>query len=404
LANSKIRVLASTSKPLQQKIAGAVKGTSLSVLFCKLNELEDQLKRTPSDFVILDDGEDLSATIDGLTQKLPEIAIVVLLPKEKLEQANQILLAGARAFVPVPFSEEDLIKTITRLHELQERSHSKDTESRKQTSNQAARLVTFFSPRGGVGCTTLAVNVALAVQKNTENKVLLVDAKENFGHVDLMLNIKPETTVTALLPYIDHLESRLIESVVQPHVSGIFTLLGPQSIEEEQNLQADHMFKIANALKEEFNFILVDCGNQINEKCVTWMDVSQRIFLVMNPNLSDLRDIRRFLEFAKTLNIPAEKFALVLTKAGLKGGLREQEIEDALNMKILASIPHDETRAVKATNRGVPVMLDEARSPLGRSFTELAQRIIELLEGEPRLDNGTRTGRRDLLTTTSRLG
>jgi pilus assembly protein CpaE len=404
LSNTKISVLAIVSKSQQEKITAAVKQATgkLQVQYTKTGELESLLKKGLPDFLVFEYAEDLGTRIDQLTQKHPSVDIVVLLPKQNLDKANQILLAGARAFVPVPFENDEFIDSFLRLEELETRSHPK--EAGDQPVNDRSRTLAVFSPRGGVGCTTIAVNTALAIHKATNKRTLLVDGKVSFGHVDLMLNMKGETSITDLLPHIENLDPRLIDSVVLQHASGLYTMLGPQTIEDGQSLQADHIFQIANAIKKEFDDILIDCGTQLDEKTVTWMDVSQKVLLVLTPTLADLRDIRRFLAFIHSLNIHAEKFMLILNKVGLKGALSVEEIESALGIRVFASLPQDEARAVRAMNRGVPVYFDDPRSSLGKAFTNLGNRLDKYLVAEAVPDHATKRGRRDLMSVTSRLG
>jgi pilus assembly protein CpaE len=404
LSNTKISVLAIASKSLQEKITAAAKQAAgkLQVQFTKSGELESLLKKGQPDFLVFEYAEDLGARIDQLTQKHPSVDIVVLLPKQKLDKANQILLDGARAFVPVPFENNEFIDSFLRLEELETRSHPK--EAGDQPANDSSRTLAVFSPRGGAGCTTIAVNTALAIQKSTDKRTLLVDGKASFGHVDLLLNMKGETSITDLLPHIEHLDPRLIDSVVLQHASGLHTMLGPLTIEDGQALQADHVFQIANAIKKDFDNILIDCGNHLDEKTVTWMDVSQKVILVFTPTLADLRDIRRFLAFVHSLNILSEKFLLVLNKVGLKAGLGVDEIESALGIRVFASVPDDEARAVRAMNRGVPVYFDDSRSPLGKAFTNLGNQLDKYLVAEVLPEHATKRGRRDLMSVTSRLG
>ncbi|HSS96729.1 MAG TPA: AAA family ATPase, partial [Terriglobales bacterium] len=403
---SNLNILAVASKALQEKINTAVNKSpsrKIHVTYALENDLETQLKKKLPDYLILEFSDGVNDQIDKFSQKYPGLDIVVLLSTRQLGKANQLLLAGARAFVPVPFTSDEFIESFVRLDELSERLRPKDPAANTPAEEDARKMLVVFSPRGGVGCTTIAVNLALALQK-TKSRTLLVDGNSHFGHMDMALNIQPKTTMSDLLVHIDNLDVRLAENVVTKHASGLNVLLNPPTVEETQAIQPDQIYKIGTTLQSGFGPILVDCGDNLDDKTVTWMDMSQNVLLVFSPNLTDLRDVRRFLEFIRVLNISVDKFLPVLSKAGQRGALSQDEVETALGMQMFATVPYDEATVTRAMNRGVPLYLSDPRSGLGKSFEAFSKKLAKVIEKEATSQEDSKGDRKDILATSSRLG
>jgi len=124
----------------------------------------------------------------------------------------------------------------------------------------------------------------------------------------------------------------------------------------------------------------VDGGNNLNENTVTYMDLSDRILLVLNPDLASLRDVRQFMEITKTLSYPPSKVLLILNLIGRKADVKRDEIEQILNMKIFGRIPADENLALSCLNEGVPIILKNPRHPISKAYDEITRELVKMIK------------------------
>ncbi len=157
-------------------------------------------------------------------------------------------------------------------------------------------------------------------------------------------------------------------------------LPSPTSISEAQGIRPESLFTVLQALQGTFDHIVIDGGNHLDENAVTYMDASDKILLVMTPDLASMRDARLFLELAVTLGYPKDKILLVLNQAGRKADVKESEIEDILKVDIFGTIPADENMALSSLNEGVPVILKKSRHPISRAIKKIAKDLVKVIE------------------------
>lgn len=323
--------------------------------------------------------------IDEVTMQFPEVAVVSILESEDPLEAQQVMLAGAQAFLVKPFTQVNLLSTLRRVRELRGRRVTKKapvTDAADQM--RPLRMLSVYSPRGGAGCTTLAVNVAVKLHEMSQKRTLLVGGKLFFGHLGLMLNIRTNNTIADLVPHASNLDEGLIYDVINEHVSGINVLLGPFDFQVAQGIRPDDIYSILTGLKRHFELIVVDVGSSLSENAVTCMDVSDRVLLVTNPDLASLQDASRFIQLSRSMAIPDDKLLFVLNKSGLKGGVRDEDIESALHRELFAEIPHDSASVLRSLNRGVPVVRKYSRSPASKAIIKMTRKLDDLnVVGQP---------------------
>jgi pilus assembly protein CpaE len=342
----------------------------------------DVLAETKPDVVLLD-FEFQNQPIDLLEQiitEYPKSTVIVILSEADMEHSDRVIQAGARAFIQYPYQANNLIVTVKRVKELTVR----DQDFLVRIPTEIAEIKTrntfiVFSPKGGVGTTTIASNLAISLHKTLNEDVLLVDGKHLFGHVALSLNLRTGNSITDLLTYAGMLDQRLIRQVVIKHMSGIHVLPSPISIFEAQGIKPENLFKVIQSLQLAFSNIIIDGGNYLNENTVTYMDSSEKILLVLNPDLASMRDVRQFMEVAATLSYPKDKTLLILNQTGRKADVRREEIEKILKMKIFGKIPSDENVALSSLNEGVPIILNNPGHPISKAFLDITAELVKII-------------------------
>lgn len=347
-----------------------------------LNLLELIAETLPN--VIMLDFEFQNQPIDLLEKIVsvnPGCAVIALLPESEMDNSDQVILSGARAFVQYPFQTNNLVVIIKRVMDLTVRKEDfliriPETDIDLKPKN----TFTVFSPKGGAGTTTIATNLAISLQKSLKEDVLLIDGKHQFGHVAMYLNMQTGNSISDLLTQGGMLDQQLIKQVAIQHVSGIKVLPSPNSIVEAQSIRPENLFKLIQSLQQVFPNIIIDGGNNLDENTVTYMDSSDKILLVLNPDLASMRDARQFMEISATLSYPKDKLLLILNLAGRKADVRREEIEKILKMKIFGKIPIDENLALSCLNEGVPILLKSPRHPISKAYSDIAAELVKIIQ------------------------
>ncbi|HOW91093.1 MAG TPA: AAA family ATPase [Anaerolineaceae bacterium] len=348
------------------------------------SNLLQTIAETQPDILLLEYGfqpQGFFELVDRIATDYPMCAVVVILPEQEMVNSERVILSGARAFLIYPYKTDHLVNTIKRVLELMERSQTFPMPTAVQDSVTKPRnTFTVFSPKGGAGSTTVAVNLAISLQKQLKEDVLIIDGKHLFGHVSLCLNLRTGNSITDLITHAGTLDQRMIKQVVVRHVSGVYVLPSPTSITEAQGIRPEDLCKVVLALQQVFPNIIVDGGNHLNENTVTYMDLSEKILLVLNPDLASLRDVRQFMEVTKTLSYPPEKTLLILNLIGRKADVKREEIESILNMRIFGRIPADENLALSCLNEGIPIILKNPRHPISKAYEEITSGLVTLIK------------------------
>ena len=361
-----------------------------------------QLARELTPHVVIMDinlpGMDGITATEQIVREVPTTQIIILSVQGETGYMRRAMAAGARDFLVKPPSGDELMATIRRVYEIGQAQAARMAPIPTAVTpgvpgypavGRQGQLVVVFSPKGGVGCTTVAVNLAVALQTRlgASQKVAIVDGSFQFGDVGVMLNLQATRSIADLAVRVEELDADLLTSVLTPHSSGVKALLAPPHPEAaDAVIGADggmtegsrRIGAILDGLLREFDIVVVDTWSLLNELTLTFLDRADLILLVVTPLIPDIKDARHFLELADRLGYPREKIGLVINHSDRKTGLRLDQMERAL-IPALAHIPYDERAGIVAANRGLPIAVEEASRPIGQAFVHLAAGVLERL-------------------------
>lgn len=368
----------------------------------------DGIYNLQPDYILLDynyDEADPLSLIDSITIQFPEMIVIAILPSERINESNNVILAGARAFMIQPFTQMDLLNTLNRVKELVARNAIIHAEQQPQQPLVRSRgTFVVFSPRGGAGCSSIAINIALLLLEKMKEEVLLMDGKLLFGHLDLLLNLRTQNSIAELISHIGALDDSLIRDVITTHVSGLQVLPSPPLITSAQGIRPEDLYNLLIDLQTVFPNIIIDGGNYLNENAVTYMDASNKVLLVITPEIAALRDASQFFDVCRTLAYPKDKILVLVNQYDKRDGLSLDEIEKSLQVKVFGTIPWDRRGALNSINRGVPITLQRSNSTLRKAYQDIAGDLIKYLEKKPVEGGGPRRAGSDVLSKSSRLG
>jgi len=341
------------------------------------------------DVVLMDinmpDMDGIAAT-EIIRQKMPAVQVVVLSVQGDQNYMRKAMLVGARDFLTKPPMPDELVAAIRRAGKMAREERSKNAQVYAAAPSGTnfnpvsgigtlGKIIMLYSPKGGTGCTTLAVNVAVALC-NEETRVVIVDANLQFGDVALFLNEQGKNTILDLAPRADELDPSIVEEVMIKHaVSGVHILASPSRPEHGEKVNPDQFTSLLRYLRQLYAYIIVDTCSYLNDVTLSVLDVAEAVILVTAQDIPSIKNDRLFLDLLLTLNIPVEKVMLVMNKYDKRIAILPEKIGENLKQAVVAVIPLDEKTVIPSVNRGVPFMLDNKTSPAARGVYTLVEAL-----------------------------
>jgi pilus assembly protein CpaE len=341
------------------------------------------------DVVLMDinmpDMDGIAAT-EAIRQKMPSVQVVILSVQGDQNYMRRAMLVGARDFLTKPPMPDELVAAIRRAGKMafEERSKSSQAFAAAQigtlqpmisTSLNRGKIILIYSPKGGTGCTTIAVNLAVALH-NEETRVVIVDANLQFGDVAIFLNEQGKNTILDLTPRVDELDPEIVDNVmIKNAASGVHILASPSRPENADKVSADQLTNLLRYLSQLYAYVIVDSSAYLTDISLAILDIADSIVLIGTQDIPSIKNDRLFLDLMLTLSIPAEKIAFVMNKYDKRIAISPEKVGENLKQKVLAVIPLDERTVIPAVNRGVPFMLDNKTAPAARGIYTLAEAL-----------------------------
>ena len=346
------------------------------------------------DVILMDinmpDMDGIAAT-ERLSAQIPSAAVVMMSVQGEADYLRRSMLAGAREFLVKPFSSDELTASIRQVYsrEKEKAGRAAVTQAAKtQDPTQEGQVVAVFSPKGGVGRTTIAVNLAVAAAVELGKKVTLVDASFQFGDVAVLLNLNPkDKSMAELVPELEQgRDPDSVEAFTLTHSSGIHVLLAPPSPEMAELITPAGVKHVIEILRQHSELVVVDCAAWFNDTLLGILDLADVVLTVLTLEITSIKNIRLFLEVAEQLGY-SHKIRLVLNRADTTLGIRVADVEHSIGRKVDHTIVSDGRAVVYALNRGVPFVLSNRESQVSQDVLRLATSIVgsrELSEEDSR--------------------
>jgi len=335
------------------------------------------------DVVLMDinmPGMDGITATQRITILVPQTAIIMVSIQGEHEYLKKAMLAGASEYLIKPFGAEELVTTIKRVVELQ-RIRQEQTGSGTGSLPKRRKMVAVVGPKGGVGRTTIAANLAIGLAQQAKDRVVLVDLDLQFGDIGLMLNLKPIRHWGELAGVQEDLDAEHLDGYLTPHFSGLQALLAPPNPQEAELVTPELAKRVLKALGDHNQWLVVDCAAGLNDHALDAMEMADYVLLVAGRDLASLKAARVTVDILLSLGLKA-KAAAVFNGPVLPASIPVAEAERALGLPVAGEVEWDPNLVLGCLNKGIPVVLAHANTGISRSLAGL----VEWVRGETKSD------------------
>ena len=371
-------LLVSPDSALQAVVADDLGGDGHELLIA--GNGRDGLRRWSADrpvLVVIDSGlhgQESAELIRLIREAEPpgtHVGILVIGATVEVEARIRALRQGA----------DDYLSRSTQLPELAARVRgllARFTSSQAVGAGQVlGRVHPFFGAKGGAGTTTLVINTAIALRREHQRSVVLVDANLQFGdhRVFLDLGLDKRSIVDAVTA--TAIDQDVLRKIVVQHETGVDLLLAPPTPEsaEQVSAEAHHLLRLVEVLRTMYDYVLVDLDERLDDHTLDVIGAADSFFVVMTADLSCLKNVRLLLETMVQIGVPEDRMQLVLNRDNAFTGISAKSIETVLQRPIAHAVVNDYRVAISSLNSGAPFMVNRTDSALAKAVVRFARDI-----------------------------
>ncbi|CAA9302587.1 MAG: hypothetical protein AVDCRST_MAG77-5788 [uncultured Chloroflexi bacterium] len=328
----------------------------------------------PDVIVLADTTEALATLVIALDAAVPRAALVVVLAEGDLRGIQECSLAGAAITLFKPFEQAQLIAAVRQAHARALR-HPPAAVAAPSARLQRPRIVAVHGVKGGVGASTLAVNLGAALHGLTRRRVAVIDADLLSGDAGVLLDLPPQQSILDILPALRELDAETVDNYFQQHATGVHALLAPEQIQRADAVLPEDVARTLTALRPYFDYQIVDTPSRVTPVTLAVMDQADLVLVVLTPELVALRNAARLLRLTAQLGYPAEKLMLVVNRADTSRMITTAVVEEQLRRAVSAAIPSDGRALVEAMNAGELLVEIYSKSPVAAAIGSLAGEV-----------------------------
>ena len=313
----------------------------------------------------------------------PETVVVLVADRVTPELLRQAMRAGVKEVLSRPLKADSLLQAIHGAYSITELRRSQEFAELTDPT-RVPRVICVTGAKGGVGKTTIAVNMAVALAYENPDQVVLVDMYQQFGDVALMLNLKPKRTLAELLQLAGDVDSELLMEHLVKHESGLRVLAATHR-PRAQKMGVKETAGVLSALKRSFRLVVMDVPPVFDDNTLYLVTHSTVVILVANLyDLTTLNDTRTLYQTLAREFVAPERLRVVLNRVARGNRLQVGDVERTFGHPVAAQIPNDARVAVGAVNAGVPLVMSHPRTAVAQSIRALAHGVAAFNGSQPR--------------------
>jgi len=313
-------------------------------------------------------------TLSRINDGLPDLPIVVFSTEANIRLMRQSMVGGASDYLQEPYTPEELESSIMRVLEKKEREGQR---RRGELADPVAQgtVITVFGAKGGIGKTTIASNLAVALAMEAHQTVALVDMDTRFGDVAITMDIPVERSIADLARNLDNVDRNSLKDYLVRHESGVHILPAPTRPSDWRNLTSAHIRDVVDVLSQTHDFVILDTPGTFNEIVAAAIEVGTMILLITTLDMASIKDTVLALEMLhERFGEDDERIKVVLNRAGMDTGVREKDVERTLDTELWWRIPQD-NEVVKAAQLGRPIVMSRPNSKVSVEIREIARAL-----------------------------
>ncbi|MFJ5954759.1 CpaE family protein [Paenarthrobacter sp. NPDC092416] len=369
---------------VRQAITGALHGDlqtlSPDVLQGGTDDVFKQLTGAPPEVMILGPGVNPNdalklATVFDL--QYPEISLLLVSEPEP-DIVLRAMHSGIRDVVS-PEIEVNELRVLLERACLASASRRRGMQPAAESGTDRGRVIAVMSPKGGVGKTTVATNLAVGLGAVAPMGVVIVDLDLQFGDVASGLLLEPEHSITEAVHGPAAQDSMVLKAFLTVHPAGIYALCAPQKPSDSDYITADHVTRLINQLATEFKYVVVDTAPGLGEHCLATLELATDGVWVCGMDVPSIRGLRKCFSVLRELQLLPQNRHTVLNFADRKSGISVQDVEATIGVPIDTVIPRSRNLPF-STNRGVPVLQGTTRDSATKGLRKLVERFDPRLE------------------------
>ena len=341
-------------------------------------------------------GMDGVQTTEMLAQYLPNTGVIMMSMEAENDAYRHAMLAGAREFLQKPFKGDDLVAAIRRVHEFEQRKAvnmpTRVSAAPAAAGNGAAlavsapsggsgEVVTIFSGKGGVGKSIVATNVAVLLARVHPGKVVLIDLSLQFGDIGALLNLANERTIAELAANDAVADREVVHQVLLDGPEGLKVLLAPISPELADYVTTAHLRALVDQLRNEYEYILIDCSSYLNEITLDAVEMADRVVLVSDMSVTAVKNARLALSVLEVLHVDPERVILVGNHREGTAELDRGYAESFLRIPINVELPYDPGLVPRSISKGEPFVVTSPQAAVSTAIAQLATQIAPAAAG-----------------------
>lgn len=301
--------------------------------------------------------------IQRLGTEAPKTAIISAAHNASPDLLLQSLRAGAREFLQLPISAEELKTVLDRVAEF--------CAGQVEAPKKKGRMVAVFSSKGGCGTSFIATNLAAS----TNGRTVLVDLNLQAGDLPLFLGVDPKYSFADMAENRNRLDNALINSFVTPYSSNLSLLAAPKEADSADEIEPEHVFEVLRRLRESYDYVVLDPQHTFDSITLAALDQSDEIVLILTLDIPAIRSTQRALEIFDRLGYPRKKIRIVVNRWSKQIDLDLRQVEKFLGEPVIGFVPSDYQTAVTSINLGRPLVQSEPNSKIAQEIRRVARTI-----------------------------
>ncbi len=325
-----------------------------------------------ADLLIFEIGSDLEKEFQVIhsLQNLETVGEIFLTsPHSDPALLVQAIRTGAKEFFSQPINREEVKHAVERFQE-------RRGKSKRHVPARMGRVIDIIGAKGGVGTTTIAVNLALSLTKaESFQSVVLMDMNLLFGEIPLFLDIEPTYHWSEIAKNISRLDATFLMSILSKHPSGLYLLPSASQLDGHTVATPEIIERLLHVMQTVFDFIVIDGGQNLDDIALKIFEMSNTVLLISVLSLPCLANVNRFLKSLYALGYPLEKSEVVINRYLKNPEISLKDAEGSINKKIFKAIPNDYRTTMSAINKGKPLFEVAPKKPVTKGILELADTL-----------------------------